>query len=115
MTTSQHVARRLRTLCRLEREPESFRRTLTAGERRQTIGILRRLLPLAVLGHHDRLLQRGRASIAAVTAPVCPACHLKLNRGQWQRLRRARDLELCDHCGIFLYHDETAACENPLL
>lgn len=86
----------------LERGTGPLSGALSPLERKFEIERLRRILPASILGHHDRMLQRGKASIAAVRDGVCSACHLRLPKGHLARLRSARDLEVCDNCGTFI-------------
>jgi len=56
-----------------------------------------------LLGHHDRMIARGRPSLTLVRNGVRGACHLHLPRGHHRAMSGLqRDLDLCDHCGVFL-------------
>lgn len=42
-----------------------------------------------------------------MTGGVCGACHLAIPRGRLGDLRKIReDLNVCDHCGVFIYLEE---------
>lgn len=102
---SQSLARQLRQLCRLELETSPFRGALTERERQHGIQILRQRLPVSVLGHHDRMLQRGAKSIVLAEEGRCTACGQALTGESLARMHQGCELELCDRCGSFLYLD----------
>lgn len=102
---SPSLARQLRQLCRLELETSPFRVALTERERQHGIQILRQRLPVSVLGHHDRMLQRGSTSIVVAEEGRCTACGQALSAGSLERMHQGCALELCDSCGSFLYLD----------
>ena len=103
MSTPAKVTSSLRRLQALETVSGPLAAALTVRERQLEIDRLRRLLPAAILGHHDRMLQRGKRSIVPVRDGICSACHLRLPIGHLARLQSSQDLEVCDHCGTFLY------------
>ncbi len=76
----------------------------------------RALIPTAILGHHDRMRDRGKKSVAPVRNGVCGACHLRLPISHAISLNPTHDLEVCDNCGVFLYVEATPAAEaSPVL
>lgn len=88
------------------------------------IDSLRAVLPTVILGHHDRLRERGKMTVAAVSNGVCGACHLVLPRSRVLDLHRPGNaLNVCDNCGVFIYladedqvpdiTDEPAASKPP--
>jgi predicted nucleic acid-binding Zn-ribbon protein len=65
-----------------------------------------------VLGHHDRMRERGKKSIAEVRNRVCGGCHMMVATGILATLRHMEDIQLCANCGRYLYIvPETAAPE----
>lgn len=100
------IGRTLCRLCCLELPKIRLRKILTERERLQGIEFFRKRLPISILNHHDRMLQKGRASIAGVTQRGhCLGCGERVERETWERLRSGYGLELCDHCGSFLFKD----------
>ncbi|MDD5200598.1 MAG: hypothetical protein PHC88_12455 [Terrimicrobiaceae bacterium] len=70
---------------------------------------LRAVLPTSILRHHDSRRSRGKISVAPVVGGVCGACHLAIPRGRLLDLQRvAHALNVCDHCGVFIYLPEAA-------
>ncbi|MFQ3669991.1 MAG: C4-type zinc ribbon domain-containing protein [Verrucomicrobiia bacterium] len=76
---------------------------------RDRINAARALIPLPILGHHDRMRARGRKSVAAVRHGVCTACHIALSGGAWNQLKKSTDLALCENCGSYIYYAEDPA------
>jgi len=103
MATPARVTDSLKRLCDLEREKGPLSTALTRLEKQHEISRLRSIIPAFILGHHDRKIQMGKASIVAVVNGVCSACHLSLPSGHAARLRSSQDLEVCDNCGAFIY------------
>ena len=64
---------------------------------------LRATLPPMIIGHHDRMRQRGKRSVAEVKHNVCMACHMAVPVGVVQTLRRGEDIQVCGNCGRYLY------------
>ncbi len=64
---------------------------------------LRALIPPQILGHHDRLVVRGKKSVAIVRNQVCTGCHMRLPIGTINTLMQGTDIQLCDTCGRYLY------------
>jgi len=94
----------LRRLNQLQRNPQSeSMETLSPDEVSQAVEDLRKKLPTSLLGHHDRMIARGRPSLTLVRNGVCGACHLHLPRGHHRATSGPQqELDLCDHCGVFL-------------
>lgn len=72
------------------------------ADRRTEIERLRNLAPAPVLAHFDRLVSRGKHSVALVRHGVCGECHLRIPSGTLASLVAPRDLHLCDSCGCYL-------------
>ncbi len=64
---------------------------------------LRKIIPLPILGHFDRLVARGKKGVAVVRNQVCTGCHMKLPIGTINTLMQGLDIQLCDTCGRYLY------------
>jgi len=80
---------------------QEWTEAFSPGEREVLITSLRATLPTSLLGHHDRLVSRGKRSLAPVLNGVCGACQIHLLRGH-VRPKLEPDWDLCDHCGVFL-------------
>ncbi len=76
------------------------------------IDALRARLPNSILGYHDRLAARGKASAAKVNGESCSACHLKLPRGLLCELSVPGRFGVCPNCGVFLWVETVA--ESPV-
>lgn len=113
MPTPAKITSSLRRLYALESGKSRLTAALTAREKKLEITRLRGILPAAILGHHDRMMQQGKASIAPVQNGVCSACHLRLPVGHLARLQSSQDLEVCDHCGTFLYLETPVSFPEP--
>ena len=103
--SSHSLARQLRQLCSLELSSSPFHGVLTERERQHGVQMLRQRLPISVLGHHDRMLQRGVKSIVVAEEGRCTACGQALSAEAHMRMHQGCELELCDRCGSFLYLD----------
>ena len=115
MATPARVTDSLKRLCDLERGKGPLSTALTRFEKQHEINRLRSIIPAFILGHHDRKIQMGKASIVAVVNGVCSACHLFLPSGHAARLQSSQDLEVCDNCGTFIYLEaETVPSIYPL-
>jgi len=99
------IARQLRQLCRLELGPSPVRDALTDRERQHAIRLIRQSLPVSVLGHHDRMLQRGLRSIVVAEEGRCTACGQAVSADSLARMHQGCELELCGCCGAFLFLD----------
>ena len=64
---------------------------------------LRAKIPPQILGHFDRLVARGKKGVAIVRNQVCTGCHMHLPIGVIMTLKHARDIQLCENCGRYLY------------
>ena len=112
MTTPAHITNSLKRLCDLESSSGILASALSETEKQHEVNRLRSVIPSAILGHHDRMLQRGKRSIVPVTDGICSACHLRLPIGHIARLKCSQDLEVCDNCGSFIYFEPSD--ETPL-
>lgn len=105
MNHAQQIIPRLRRLNDLERTQSLLRKNSAPTATLATeIDSLRALLPTSILHHHDSRKARGKTSLAPVSSGVCGACHLAIPRGRLADLQRITDaLNVCDHCGVFIY------------
>ncbi len=101
----QSIARQLRQLCRLELGSSPIRDALTDRERQHAVHLIRQSLPVSVLSHHDRMLQRGLRSIVVAEEGRCTACGQALTADSLTRMHQGCELELCERCGAFLFLD----------
>ena len=70
------------------------------------IAALRAKIPAQILGHYDRLVVRGKKSVALVRGQVCTGCHMTVPLGTIMTLKRGDDIQLCENCGRYLYLPE---------
>lgn len=70
---------------------------------------LRAKIPPQVLGHYDRLADRGKKPLAAVNGQVCAGCHMRVPLGAIMTLKRGDDIQLCESCGRYIYLPPEAA------
>ena len=107
MTTPARVTDYLKRLSELERGKGPLATALCESEKALEVTRLRSILPAFILGHHDRKIQQGKASIVPVVHGICSACHLRLPIGHLARLQSSQDLEVCDNCGTFIFTEAT--------
>ncbi len=69
---------------------------------------LRGQIPQPILGHYDRLRERGKKGVAVVRNQVCTGCHMRLPIGTINTLMQGQDIRLCDTCGRYLYLPDPA-------
>ncbi len=67
------------------------------------IAELRAIVPEVVLGHHDRLLMKGKKSVVPVHNTVCGGCFLALPTGEKEKIALYKDIHICQSCGRYLY------------
>ncbi len=72
---------------------------------------LRSHVPQPILGHYNRLVERGKKGVAVVRNQVCTGCHMKLPIGTINTLMQNTDIQLCDTCGRYLYLPDPAETE----
>jgi len=89
-------------------------RRVPAGSRegallQSQIDALRARLPVALLAHHDRLTQGGRASAAEVRGDRCGGCGARLPADRVASLGQAGNFSVCPRCGVFLWAAKTGA------
>ncbi len=113
MQTTPRLVSVLRRLNALEGHPPApWVHQLSPGELALEKRRLKALLPEVMLGHHERMVARGRTSLAEVRDGVCTACHLRLPRGR-RRPTGDEGIEVCDHCGRFLVWPVAASVLPP--
>jgi predicted nucleic acid-binding Zn-ribbon protein len=66
------------------------------------IAALRGKIPAPILGHYDRLRERGKKAVAVVKNQVCTACHMRPTLGVLMTLQHGQDIQLCENCGRYL-------------
>jgi predicted nucleic acid-binding Zn-ribbon protein len=78
------------------------------------IETVRERIPTSLLIHYDLRRSRGKPAIVAVRGSVCGGCHLTLPSGRAAALRRGDEsVQVCDHCGAFLYSAELQTEPKP--
>jgi predicted nucleic acid-binding Zn-ribbon protein len=118
MNQAQNIIPRLRRLAELEAAKRQIKKDhATTASLAAEIESLRAILPTSILNHHDARRARGKVSVAPVTRGICRACHIAVPRGRLAELRRVADeLNVCDHCGVFIYlgeEDQPAVANVP--
>src|SRR5260370_1034556 len=107
---SKKIGRWLRELSDLELNRRSGTPETGNGAIAERINVLRELIPTSMLRHYDHLKSRGKRSVAPITRGVCGSCHLAFPTGALANLRRTSEtLNVCIHCGAFVYLDEQDA------
>lgn len=86
---------------------------ITEKDAGTSVSELRDKIPPQILGHHDRLVTRGKKSVAIVRGQVCTGCHMRLPIGTITTLMHGTDIQLCDTCGRYLYLPEPQNIETP--
>lgn len=115
MPQTSSLLETLRRLNDLEgREAPYWVKQLSPDEKARAIEGLRERLPTALLGHHEHMLAHGKRSLASVRQGVCGACFHRLSSEPHSGRRSAPDLDVCDHCGVFLERaEEPSGLEKP--
>jgi hypothetical protein len=112
MNQAANILQSLRKLAQFDTELRKLsRNTQRYQEMLDKIESQRAPLPTSILVHYDRRTARGKLAIAPVRRGVCGACHLSIPSGRLAELRRKPgELNVCDHCGAFIYltEDESA-------
>jgi len=62
-------------------------------------------MPAEVVSRYERLKGRYRRPVVRLIGGVCEGCRVKLAASVAYRLRSDGSLQVCDHCGRFLYFD----------
>jgi len=79
-----------------------FDKTLHPGTEAR-IAELRAKIPKPILGHYDRMAERGKKAVALVRNQTCTGCHMQVPLGVVLKLRHDEDVRLCDNCQRYLY------------
>lgn len=111
MNQSRNIIFQLRELASLESQlkngapaPQSVQPAQSTVSKQ--IEAIRSQIPTSILGHYDHRRSRGKLGVAVVRNGVCGACHLRIPLGQAASLRVSSELNVCGHCGVFLYSEE---------
>jgi predicted nucleic acid-binding Zn-ribbon protein len=75
-------------------------------ETEERIAELRAKIPSQILGHYDRLGDKGKKGVAVIRNQVCTGCHMHVPIGTIVELKRGEDVRLCGNCGRYLYVEE---------
>ena len=90
----------------LELQSLEFDQTITP-KAEERIAELRTKIPEPILGHYDRLGDRGKKGVALVRNHTCTGCHMRVPIAVIVELKRGEDVRLCDTCGRYLYLEES--------
>lgn len=63
---------------------------------------LRKKVPAPILGHFDRLVNKGKKAVAEVRNHICTGCRMKMPIGIIVTLKRNEDIQICGSCGRYL-------------
>lgn len=74
-----------------------------ATAQKEAVAQLRHKIPESILGHYERMRERGKKAVAVVRNSVCTECHLRLPIGIVTELMRGKDIQLCGNCGRYLF------------
>ena len=109
MNQAANIMQSLRDLARLGEDLRKLAEgTPEYEEHEKKIARVREPLPTSILVHYDKRLAQGKLGVAPVHRGICGACYLTLPSGRLADLRREpRDLNVCDHCGVFIYLPES--------
>lgn len=117
MTPSQNIILWLRELNDSEARSAALAKSgAVPPSLTRQIDSLRARIPTSILAHHDRMRLRGKISVASVRRNICGACNLAIPVGHMPGLRLADDLNVCDHCGTFIFlaeEEQPLAIEQP--
>lgn len=89
----------------LELQSLEFDQNITS-KTEERIAELRTKIPEPILGHYDRLGDRGKKGLALVRNQVCTGCHMRVPIAVVVELKRGEDIRLCDSCGRYLYVED---------
>lgn len=89
--------------------------TPATPEKEAKITELRKLVPLPVLTHFDRMVVRGKKGVALVRHGVCSECHIRVPVGVLDSLVAPDDVYLCGICSCYLLlpAEEIAVMSQP--
>jgi len=62
-------------------------------------------MPLELVSRYERLKSRCQRPVVRLIGGVCEGCRVRLAASTAQRLRTDGSLQICDHCGRFIYFD----------
>jgi predicted nucleic acid-binding Zn-ribbon protein len=62
-------------------------------------------MPAEIVSRYERLKNRCQRPVVRLVGGVCEGCRVRLAASAAQRLRTDGSLQICDHCGRFIYFD----------
>ena len=76
------------------------------ADQKARIKTLREEIPDPLLGHYDRLMNRGKKGVALVQrvsgGGLCTGCRMRLPSGPFVTLLRDEDVAMCENCSRYL-------------
>jgi predicted nucleic acid-binding Zn-ribbon protein len=66
---------------------------------------LTQAMPAELVSRYERLKSRCQRPVVRLVGGVCEGCRVKLAASVAQRLRVEGSVQICDHCGRFIYFD----------
>ncbi len=80
----------------------ALQKSRVTPEQEAKVRLLRKKVPLPVLGHFDRIVARGQRGVALVRHGVCCECHVRVSAGTAASLVHPKDIYICESCGRYL-------------
>jgi predicted nucleic acid-binding Zn-ribbon protein len=74
---------------------------------------LRKQIPPQIIGHFDRMVDRGKKAVAVVRNQSCGGCRMQIPIGMIATLKRSDDIHLCDTCGRYLFLEAEPEVPTP--
>jgi len=62
-------------------------------------------MPLEIVSRYERLKNRYQRPVARLVGGACEGCRVRLAASAASRLRTDGSVQICDHCGRFVYFD----------
>ena len=62
-------------------------------------------MPAEMISRYERLKSRYTRPVVRLVGGVCEGCRVKLAASVAYRLRSDGSMQVCDHCGRFIYFD----------
>jgi len=62
-------------------------------------------MPPQIVSRYERLRGRYPQAVARLVGGVCEGCRVRMANSLAQRLRAQGTMQICDHCGRFIYFD----------
>ena len=74
----------------------------------ESIGVMSKELPVAIVAQFERLQKKGHVAIVPVVNGVCTGCGMTLPVSQVHAVHLAKEYQFCPNCSRFLYYPESS-------